>query len=64
MRQNIHAQETYHTIQAGNLTSPSSGHQHHLVIHFDDAEHITETWTWRQDDKDIPMLFHLTRKKN
>src|SRR2546421_614429 len=49
---------------AGNLKSPSTGHQHHLVIRFDDAEHITETWTWRQDDKDIPMLFHLTRKKN
>ena len=49
---------------AGNLKSPSTGHQHHLTIRFDDAEHITETWTWRQDDKDIPMLFHLTRKKN
>ena len=49
---------------AGNLKSPSTGHQHHLVIRFDDAEHISETWTWRQDGKDIPMLFHFTRKKN
>jgi hypothetical protein len=49
---------------AGNLKSPSAGHQHHLVLRFDDADHITETWTWRQDDKDIPMVFHLTRKKN
>ena len=49
---------------AGNLKSPSTGHQHHLTIRFDDAEHITETWTWRQDEKDIPMLFHFTRKKN
>ena len=49
---------------AGNLKSPSTGHQHHLVIHFDDDDHITETWTWREGDKDTPMVFHFTRKKN
>jgi len=49
---------------AGNLKSPSTGHQHHLIIRFDDADHITETWTWRQDNKDIPMLFHFSRKKD
>ncbi len=49
---------------AGNLKSPSEGHQHHLVIRFEDAEHITETWTWRVGDKDTPMVFHFTRKKN
>jgi hypothetical protein len=47
---------------AGNLKSPSEGHQHHLVIRFDDANHITETWTWRKNDKDTLMVFHLTRK--
>lgn len=47
---------------AGNLKSPSAGHQHQLVIRFDDANHITETWTWRQNDKDTLMVFHLTRK--
>ena len=47
---------------AGNLKSPSAGHQHRLVIRFDDASHITETWTWRQNDKDTLMVFHLTRK--
>ena len=41
---------------AGNLKSPSTGHQHHLVLSFNDADHIIETWTWRQDDKDIPMF--------
>jgi len=49
---------------AGNLPSPSTGHQHHLLIRFDDADHITETWTWRQDGMDMPMVFHLARKKN
>jgi hypothetical protein len=49
---------------AGNLKSPSTGHQHHLTIRFEDADHITETWTWRVGDKDTPMVFHFTRKKN
>ena len=49
---------------AGNLASPATGHQHHLLIRFDDENHITETWTWRQDAMDMPMVFHLTRKKN
>jgi hypothetical protein len=49
---------------AGNLKSPSAGHQHHLVIRFEDSDHITETWTWRANDKDTLMVFHLTRKKS
>lgn len=50
-------------IDAGNLPSPNAGHQHHLVFRFDDSNHITETWTWRANGKDTPMVFHLTRKK-
>jgi len=49
---------------AGNLKSPETGHQHHLVLKFEDADHITETWTWREGDKDTPMVFHFTRKKS
>jgi hypothetical protein len=48
---------------ATNLPSPTTGHQHQLVLHFDDADHITETWTWRQNGKDTPMEFHFARKK-
>ena len=48
---------------AGNLPSPSAGHQHHLVLRFEDDNHITETWTWRAGDKDTPMVFHFSRKK-
>ena len=47
---------------AGNLPSPNTGHQHHLVVRFEDENHITETWTWRHDGMDMPMIFHLTRK--
>jgi hypothetical protein len=48
---------------ATNLPSPNAGHQHHLVIQFEDENHITETWTWQHEGMDMPMVFHLTRKK-
>jgi len=48
---------------ASNLPSPNTGHQHHLVIRFEDEDHITEIWTWRHDGMDMPMVFHLTRKR-
>jgi len=47
---------------AGNLKSPGMGHQHHLVIRFVDEDHITESWTWRENGKDTLMVFHFTRK--
>jgi hypothetical protein len=47
---------------ASNLLSPKIGHQHHLLITFEDENHITETWTWRQGGMDMPMVFHLKRK--
>lgn len=49
-------------LDAGNLPSANAGHQHHLVLSLEDADHITETWTWRSNGKDTPMVFHLTRK--
>ena len=47
----------------GNLSDISIGHQHRLVIRFEDADHITESWTWRQGGHDMVMVFHLTRKQ-
>jgi hypothetical protein len=47
-----------------NLVSPDAGHQHKLVMQFEDADHITENWTWRAKGKDTPMVFHFARKKN
>jgi len=48
---------------ASNLPSPNTGHQHHLVIQFEDENHITETWTWRHEGVDMPMVYHLARRK-
>ena len=50
-------------VSAGNLKSPGTRHQHHLVIAFEDANHVRETWTWREGGMDMPMTFDLARKK-
>lgn len=47
---------------ASNLPDISVGHQHRVVIRFEDADHIVESWTWRQKTQDVPMVFHLTRQ--
>jgi hypothetical protein len=47
---------------AGNLPDSATGHQHKLIIEFEDATHITERWTWRAKGKDALMVFHLARK--
>jgi hypothetical protein len=46
---------------AGNLPDLAVGHEHKLVLYFEDRDHITERWTWRKDGKDTDMVFHLRR---
>ena len=46
---------------AGNLPDVAVGHEHKLVLSFEDQDHITERWTWRKDGKDTDMVFHLQR---
>jgi hypothetical protein len=48
---------------AGNLATPETGHQHRLVMRFEDENHMTESWTWRQNGKDSVMTVHFTRVK-
>ena len=48
---------------AGNLPVATTGHQQRIVIHFDDADHITESLTWRSNGKDSVEVLNLTRKK-
>lgn len=49
-------------IDAGNLPTPETGHEHKLVIHFEDEDHITETWTWHENGQDHDQVFHFSRK--
>lgn len=45
-----------------NLSTPASGHMHHLVVKIADSDHFSEQWTWRENDKDRVESFQFTRK--
>ena len=47
---------------AGNLPSLDVGHQHKLVVQFQDENHIIERWTWRRNGQDTEMAYRLVRK--
>jgi hypothetical protein len=46
---------------AGNLPTMATGHEHKLVMRFEDPNHLTEIWTWRHDGKDADMIYHFAR---
>jgi hypothetical protein len=50
-------------LNAGNLPSIAMGHEHKMVMEFDDKDHITERWTWQKEGKDTEMTYHLARRK-
>lgn len=50
-------------VDAANLKSPNEGHMQRLVIKFQDADHVTEEWTWKEDGKETPSVSHLQRVK-
>jgi len=50
-------------VSATNLASPAAGHMHHLTVSFQDGDHFTQDWTWKEKDKAGVETFHFTRKK-
>jgi hypothetical protein len=50
-------------VDATNMAKPADAHMHSLAVTFQDKDHITQVWTYRQDGKDMPMTFNLERKK-
>jgi hypothetical protein len=46
-----------------NLASPDDSHMREVTFQFQDADHFTATWTYREKGKDSPMTFSYTRKK-
>jgi hypothetical protein len=50
-------------LDAGNLPSIAVGHEHAMIMDFEDKDHITERWTWQKNGKDTEMIYHLARKK-
>jgi hypothetical protein len=56
-------QLTFTFLSAGNLPRIAVGHEHKMVLDFEDRDHITERWTWRKNGKDTDMVYHLARKQ-
>jgi hypothetical protein len=54
---------TFSFVDAGNLPSIAVGHEHKMVMEFEDQDHITERWTWQKAGKDMEMVYHLARKQ-
>lgn len=54
---------TFQYVDAANLKSRTDGHMYRLVIKFNDADHVTEEWTWKQDGKETISTFQLQRVK-
>ncbi len=60
---------TFSFLDVTNLGSPDEGHMrdghmHKLVVTFQDKDHFTEEWTWREKGKDTGThVFQFERKK-
>ncbi|MEK6321161.1 MAG: hypothetical protein AABN33_05700 [Acidobacteriota bacterium] len=50
-------------VDAANLKGSGDGRMQRLVIKFQDADHVTEEWTWKQGAKETTSVFHLKRVK-
>ena len=49
---------------ATNLANPEIGHEHKMVLQFQDKDHITEHWTWRKAGKDSETVYKFARRSN
>lgn len=49
---------------ATNLANPEIGHEHKMVIQFQDKDHITEHWTWRKAGRDSETVYKFVRRSN
>lgn len=46
-----------------NLSSPDAGHMRGLVLTFEDKDHLTQDWTWREKGKEGAHSFQFARQK-
>jgi hypothetical protein len=50
-------------VGATNLASPTAGHMNRLVVTFQDNDHFTQDWTWKEPGKERVESIKFTRKK-
>jgi len=46
-----------------NLSSPDAGYMKGLVLTFEDKDHLTQNWTWREKGKEGTHSFQFARQK-
>lgn len=49
---------------ATNLPNIAIGHEHKMVMQFQDKDHIIEHWIWRKDGRDSETVYRFVRKGN
>ena len=50
-------------VDVSNLSKPDAGRMQRLLLTFEDADHITAKWTWKEKGEEKDELFRLTRKQ-
>jgi len=54
---------TFSFVDVTNLGSLTHGHVRGAVITFQDNDHHSQAWTWRENGQEYTELTHFTRKK-
>ena len=51
-------------VDVTNMANATTGHMQKLEVVFDDNDHFTQRWTWRENGRDQTEVFRYTRKKS
>jgi hypothetical protein len=50
-------------VDVTNLSAPGAGHMSRLIVTFEDKDHITQEWTYREKDRESTVVVRFERKK-
>ena len=50
-------------VDVTNLSEPGGGHMHKLAVTFQDKDHFTQEWTYREKEKESTVIIRFERKK-
>jgi hypothetical protein len=50
-------------VDVANLSEPGGGHMRKLVVTFEDKDHFTQEWTYREKEKESTAVIRFERKK-
>ena len=54
---------TFQFVDVSNLKGSEHGYMRRLVIKFQDADHVIEQWTWKENGQEKVSVFNLRRIK-